>query len=67
MKERLKQLKMSRLQILTSKFESFKMIEDETITDYNMRGLDIINESFALGEKISWFRRCCRPYHNVLT
>ena len=45
-------LKISRLQILTSKFESLKMIEDEMIAKYNVRVLDVANKSFALGENI---------------
>lgn len=45
--------KMLRLQILTSHFEALKMSDDETIVDFNVRVLDIANESFALGEKMS--------------
>lgn len=34
------------------KFESVKMSDDETIVEYNTRVLDVVNESFVLGEKI---------------
>lgn len=44
---------MSKLQLLTTKFQSLKMSEDETIVEFNVRLLDIANESFSLGEKIS--------------
>lgn len=44
---------MSRLQLLATKFENLKMEDDETIIEFNMRLLDIANESLALGEKIS--------------
>ncbi|XP_038896219.1 uncharacterized protein LOC120084497 [Benincasa hispida] len=43
---------MSRLQLLTSKFENLRMHNDEFIGDFNVM-LDISNESSALGEKIS--------------
>lgn len=46
-------VKMSYLQILTSRFEAFKMADDETLAEYIVRVLDITNESFLLGEKIS--------------
>lgn len=46
-------VKMSRLQLLTSKFEALKMSEDEPIVQFNVRVLDIANESFILGEKTS--------------
>ncbi|CAM8880355.1 unnamed protein product [Rhodiola kirilowii] len=44
--------KISRIEMVTSKFESLKMKEDETIADFNTIVLDIANESFALGEPI---------------
>ncbi|CAM8922405.1 unnamed protein product [Rhodiola kirilowii] len=43
-------VKISRMETVTSKFESLRMQEDETIADFNTRVLDISNESFALGE-----------------
>src|ERR1044072_786728 len=46
-------VRMSRLQMLTSKFESLKMSEEQTITDFNMQIRDIAKASFALGEQIS--------------
>ncbi|KAL0549979.1 hypothetical protein IC582_014474 [Cucumis melo] len=46
-------VKISRLQIWTSRFEALQMGEDETIAKFNVRVLDIANESDALGEKMS--------------
>ena len=46
-------MKSSRIQILTTKFESLKMKEDETIQDYYMNVLDITNTFDSLGEKLS--------------
>ncbi|TYK08866.1 gag-pol polyprotein [Cucumis melo var. makuwa] len=43
----------SRLQILTFKFESLKMIYDEPVGDYNVCVLDTVNEPFALGKILS--------------
>lgn len=44
---------MSRLQILTTKFENPRMMEDESISDFNICLRDIANNSIALGEKMS--------------
>ena len=46
-------VKMSRLQMLTTKFENLKMKEDETIHKFHMNVLEIANASGALGEKMS--------------
>ncbi|CAM8966753.1 unnamed protein product [Rhodiola kirilowii] len=46
-------VKISRMEMVTSKFKNLRMQEDETIADFNTRVLDISNESFALGEPIS--------------
>ncbi|KAA0062592.1 gag-pol polyprotein [Cucumis melo var. makuwa] len=46
-------VKISRLQILTSCFEALQMNEDETIAEFNVRVLNIANESDALKEKMS--------------
>ncbi|CAM8886958.1 unnamed protein product [Rhodiola kirilowii] len=46
-------VKISRMEMVTSKFENLRMQEDETIADFNTRILDISNEAFALGEPIS--------------
>ncbi|XP_050945193.1 uncharacterized protein LOC127150728 [Cucumis melo] len=46
-------VKISRLQILTSRFEALQMTEEETIVEFNVRVLDIANELDALGEKMS--------------
>ena len=39
--------------MLASKFEDLKMLEHETISDFNSKLCDIANEAFALGEKYS--------------
>jgi hypothetical protein len=44
---------MSKLQLLTTKFENLKMDEYETILEFNARLRDIENTYFALGEKTS--------------
>src|ERR1043165_9220007 len=46
-------VKMSRLQMLTTKFENLKMKEEETIHEFHMNVLEIANTSGALGEKMS--------------
>ena len=46
-------VKISRLQILLSKFEAPKMTQDETIAEFNVCVLDLANESFSLKEKLS--------------
>ncbi|KAA0033020.1 gag-pol polyprotein [Cucumis melo var. makuwa] len=45
-------VKISRLQLITSKFEAVSMTEDESVSDYNKRVLEIANESLLLREKI---------------
>jgi len=46
-------VKSSRIQLLTTKFESLRMQEEETIHDYYMNVLDIANSFDSLGEKLS--------------
>jgi len=46
-------VKSSRLQLLTTKFENMKMLEDENIHDYYMNVLDIANSFDSLGEKLN--------------
>jgi len=46
-------VKMLRLQILNTKFENLKMMEDENIQDYYLNILDITNSFDSLGEKMS--------------
>ena len=46
-------VKISRSQLITSKFEALEMSDDEFIAEYNKRVMEIVNESFRLGEKIS--------------
>lgn len=43
-------VRMSRLQLLITKFDNMRMNEDESIYDFNIRLHDIANNSFALGE-----------------
>ncbi|KAA0033930.1 gag-pol polyprotein [Cucumis melo var. makuwa] len=38
------------LNVITSKFEALKMAEDESVSEYNERVLEISNESLLLGE-----------------
>ncbi|KAA0039138.1 gag-pol polyprotein [Cucumis melo var. makuwa] len=45
-------VKISRLHLITSKFETLKMTEDESVSKYNERVLKITNDSLLLGEKI---------------
>jgi len=46
-------VKSARLQLLTTKFENLRMLEDESIHDYHLNILDIANAFDSLGEKIS--------------
>jgi hypothetical protein len=46
-------VKMSRLQILTTKFENLKMKEDESVHDFYMNILDMANSFDVLGEKMT--------------
>src|SRR3954465_5951499 len=46
-------VKMSILQLLTTKFKNLRMRDDESIKDFYMNLLDIANTSGALGEKMS--------------
>jgi len=46
-------VKSARLQLLTTKFENLRMLEDESIQDYHLNILDIANAFDSLGEKIS--------------
>ncbi|KAA0041441.1 gag-pol polyprotein [Cucumis melo var. makuwa] len=50
--EETSKVKISRLQLITSKFEALKMTEDESVSEYNERVLEIANDSLLLGEKI---------------
>ncbi|XP_075515364.1 uncharacterized protein LOC142550006 [Primulina tabacum] len=43
----------TKLRMLTSKFESLRMEENETIVDYDRRQRDIANEAFSLGDPMS--------------
>ena len=45
-------VKISRLQLLTTKFENLKMMEDKNIHDYYLNILDIANSFDSFGEKI---------------
>ncbi|XP_050888765.1 uncharacterized protein LOC127093915 [Lathyrus oleraceus] len=46
-------VKISRLQLLTTRFKNLNMIDDESIHDFHMNVLEIENASSSLGEKIS--------------
>ena len=45
-------VKISKLQMLATRFEDLRMMENETINDFNSKLCDIANEAFALGKKI---------------
>ncbi|KAK2382273.1 hypothetical protein QL285_069821 [Trifolium repens] len=45
-------VKMSRLQLLTTKFENLRMKEDESVHDFHMNVIDFANSFDSLGEKI---------------
>jgi len=47
-------VKSSKFQLLTTKFENLRMLEDESIQDYHLNILDIANSFESLGEKISY-------------
>ena len=44
-------VKISKLQMLASKFEDLRMLEDESINEFNSKLCEIANEAFTLGEK----------------
>ena len=46
-------IRLSKLQILTTRFENLRMKEEESIIEFNARLCDIANEAFALEEKYS--------------
>jgi hypothetical protein len=50
--EGISKVKSSKLQLLTTKFESLRMKEEESIQDFHMNLLDIANFFEALGEKV---------------
>ena len=41
-------VKISKLQMLASRFENLRMMKNETISDFNFKFCDIANEAFAL-------------------
>lgn len=46
------EVRILRLQFLTNKFESLKMLDEETIADFNVRLSDIASDSFILRVKM---------------
>ena len=46
-------MRLSKLQILTTRFENLSMKEKESISEFNTRLCDITNEAFDLGERFS--------------
>lgn len=44
-------MRLSKLQILASKFEDLQMHEDETIANLNTKLCDITNEAYAFNDK----------------
>ncbi|KAA0041510.1 envelope-like protein [Cucumis melo var. makuwa] len=53
-------VKISRLQLITSKFEALKMSEDESVSYYNERVLEIANNHYCLVKKFLILRYCAR-------
>lgn len=47
-------VRMSMLQLLTTKFENLVMNEDETLSEFHIRLCDIANMYFSLSEKMFW-------------
>ncbi|KAA0059847.1 gag-pol polyprotein [Cucumis melo var. makuwa] len=58
-------VKISRLQLITSKFEALKMTEDETVSEYNERVLEIANDSLLLAEKIPESKIVCKVLRSL--
>ena len=48
--ERTPSVKISKLQMLASKFEDLRKMKSETINDFNLKLCDISKEAFAFGE-----------------
>ena len=46
-------IRLSRLRFSTTKSENLKMLEEETVSLFDARLFDIVNEAFILGVKIS--------------
>ena len=46
-------VKISKLQMLATRFEDLRMMENKTISEFNSKLCDIANEAFALEEKYS--------------
>ena len=46
-------VKMSKLQMLTSRFETIRMDDHETFREFHAKLMDIVNSNFNLGESIS--------------
>ena len=44
-------MRISKLQMLASKFEDLRMGEDETIVEFNEKLRDIANQAYHLGKK----------------
>jgi len=51
--EGITKVKRAKFQLLTTKFENLRMMEDESIQDYYLNILHIANAFESLGEKIS--------------
>ena len=50
MKALIKTMKINKLQQLTSRFESIRMVDDETFDDFYAKLNDIVKSAFNLGE-----------------
>ncbi|CAI9778670.1 unnamed protein product [Fraxinus pennsylvanica] len=58
-------VKNSKLQILTSRFEEFRMNDDERFDEYYAKLNDIVNSSFSLGEKILESKIVCKVLRSL--
>ncbi|TYK03068.1 gag-proteinase polyprotein [Cucumis melo var. makuwa] len=63
--EGISKVKISRLQLITSRFEALKMTKDESVSEYNERVLEIANDSLLLGEKISESKIVCKVLRSL--
>ena len=46
-------VRLSKLQILTTRFENIRMNEEQSVIEFNARLCDIANEAFTLGKRFS--------------
>ena len=59
-------VKISKLQMLASKFEDLRMLKDESINDFNSKLCEIANEAFTLGEKYTEIKLIRKTLRSLL-